>query len=482
MKKGPEIIDERLVSAREGELPYTDAEISMILDTYMYTDYAFAKDGQDLRTIVEEMPEHIDVDKTYAGEYAILSQAVLDPAVGNLRIRDQSRQMGYNEGTNACAFFSPEGDVYVAFRGTADGEWGDNGKGLTEKETLQQKEALRYFDEVMEKEGIKEEQKVITTGHSKGGNKVQFITMESAFAFLIDRTYSVDGQGFPEKAIRNWKERYGKEGYRERTDKLYGINGENDFVSVLGKTVIPKEHIRYIRTPAEKTDLAAYHDIKRMFVTEKKLPDGSVEYVYRGRKNREALHKGALGNSVRGLSEEFMKLPPVYLDGCASTAMQIAEAARGRKKTGIHHERAGASDLGDFYFAGLPTIFYSLFVKKDGRDLIENLALEEEFGLCLSAEDSIRVNYRLLASSASDLRRTAFLIEKCLWEFEAASFALPFCLDGLTVRKPEIDAAAARLKLIQLKFLALGTALEGIAGIYESCDTDICALFGAQFS
>ena len=263
----------------------------MVLDTFMYLDYKEAREGVPLREILTDLEAHPDYGGggVHFGEYTILKEAAVNEEVGNLVIGCQSVNMGYDSGTCACTFTSPDkSSVYVVYRGTGDGEWPDNGIGMTQEATTQQKRALSYFEEVVQYMDLGENHRVIVTGHSKGGNKAQFVTMETKYGKLIDACYSVDGQGFSEMAVDRWKSKYGQEGYEERTGKLNGIHGENDYVSVLGNSIIPEEHIRYVKTPVEKNNFAGYHDIKYMFASLDYVGI-SGEYVttFHGRKNSD---------------------------------------------------------------------------------------------------------------------------------------------------------------------------------------------------
>lgn len=210
-----------------------------------------------------------------------------------------------------------------------------------------------------------ENHRVIVTGHSKGGNKAQFVTMESKYGKLIDACYSVDGQGFSEMAVDRWKSKYGQEGYEERTGKLNGIHGENDYVSVLGNSIIPEEHIRYVKTPVEKNNFAGYHDIKYMFASLDYVGI-SGEYVttFHGRKNSDTGKKGELGIYAAALSGKVMNLAPEKRDGCAAVIMQIMEVAGGKRKTGINGEKLKLSDIKDFTVMGVPLITQSLLKGK----------------------------------------------------------------------------------------------------------------------
>lgn len=357
---------------KEKERQLSETEICMVLDTFMYLDYREAQEGTSLKNIIRELENHPDYGGggIHYGEYTILSQAAENEAIGNLVIGCQSKALGYSSGTAACVFQTPDEEtVYVVYRGTGDGEWPDNGNGMTESRTTQQMEALRYFEEAMEKLDVSDEQRLVITGHSKGGNKAQFVTMEAAWGERIDACYSVDGQGFSESAISRWKEAYGEEEYQKRTQKIKGIHGENDYVSVLGNSIIPKDNIRYIKTPVEKGNFAGYHDIKYMFASlEYDVKTQSYVTTFHGRKNMDASAQGELGQYAAALSEDVMELAPDQRDGCAAVVMQLMEATSGMK-TGINGERLQLSDVSDFTLMGIPIIVGSLF-QEEGKELL----------------------------------------------------------------------------------------------------------------
>lgn len=359
------------MGSREENRQSSEAEICMLLDTFMYLDYREAKEGCTLREVLEEISKEAAYQEggSHREEYAILCEAAKREEIGNLIIGSSAGQMGYSSGTAAYTFQSQDGAVtYVVYRGTGDGEWPDNGLGMTQTATLQQKEALSYFEEVVENLELGGEQRLVVTGHSKGGNKAQFVTMESRYGDKIDVCYSVDGQGFSENAILEWKERYGEEEYEKRTKKLQGIHGENDYVSVLGYSIIPGENIRYVKTPVEKTNFAGYHDIKYMFAT---LVYDAVIKEYRtefhGRKNEDAKGQGELGQYAAALSRDVMKLPEKLRDGCAAVTMQLMEMTGGRKN-GLNGERLTLSDILDFVLVGSKVIAESL-IKQEGMTL-----------------------------------------------------------------------------------------------------------------
>lgn len=406
----------------------SEAEISMVLDTFMYLDYKEAREGASLNMILKDLENLADYGGggVHYGEYTVLKKAAENEEIGSLIITCQSVNMGFDSGTCACTFITPdESSIYVVYRGTGDGEWPDNGIGMTSVSTIQQERALSYFEQVVETLDIKDSQRLIVTGHSKGGNKAQFVTMETKYSRLLDACYSVDGQGFSEKAIEEWKERYGERAYRNRTEKLYGIHGENDYVSALGNSIIPKGHIRYVETPVEKNNFAGYHDIKYMFATLfYDESDGSCRTVFNGRKNGDVGRAGELGEYAALLSAGVMELPPGKRDGCAAVIMHLMEASSGQKK-GINGEKLKLADLKDFTLQGIPVIAQSLFEGEEGKALLQSY-LSSDVQLGRSSFDvTLQVNYQMLSGQTEALNQTAVQVRKLLEEMREIPCNIP---------------------------------------------------------
>lgn len=448
----------------------SEAEISMVLDTFMYLDYKEAREGSSLKSILKDLESHPD----YGGggvhyeEYTVLRQAAEKEEVGNLIITCQSVNMGYDSGTSACTFMTPDGEcVYVVYRGTGDGEWPDNGIGMTSAATIQQKRALSYFEQVVETLEIKDSQRLIVTGHSKGGNKAQFVTMETKYIKLLDACYSVDGQGFSERAIAGWKDRYGERGYRSRTAKLYGIHGENDYVSVLGNPIIPGEQIRYVATPVEKSNFAGYHDIKYMFasvVYDEKT--GSSRTVFNGRKNNDTAKRGELGEYAALLSGCVMELPPQKRDGCAAVIMHLMEISDG-KKWGINGEQLKLADLRDFTFQGIPIVSRSLFKENEGKAFLS--AFKEgdiQLGK-ISSDVILQVNDQCLLRQAEELKQTVQRISMLADELREVSGMVPAYMKNGNVFSRRLNQSTKEVEGWQKKLHRAADLQESIAISYQ---------------
>ena len=383
----------------------------------------------------------------------------------------QSVNMGYDTGTAACTFTTPdESCVYIVYRGTGDGEWLDNGIGMTRAVTVQQKRALAYFDQVVETMNIEEEQRLIVTGHSKGGNKAQFAAMETQYQKLLDVCYSVDGQGFSQQAIEGWKEKYGEIGYDKRRGKIYGIHGENDYVSVLGNSVIFEDQIRYVKTPVEKNNFAGYHDIKYMFATLAfDQASGSYYTVFNGRKNSDTGKRGELGEYAAMLSGKVMELTPEKRDGCAAVIMQLMEAADGQKR-GINGEKLTLSDMLDFTLQGIPLIARSLLLEKEGRNLLEILRnprtqLGEAY-----AEAVLQVNYSMLLRQTQEMERVVIKIQEISGEIKRMADFVPRYMKGDIDFSCRLSNSAGKVEQLGKKLQRAVRLQENISKSYQQWD------------
>lgn len=175
-----------------------------------------------LNQFSDEMLAQLDKQsETYSGEIsgsewaAMIRYMKSNSNIYNLKIADCNKDVG------ALCFVSPDGQPIVAFVGTKNGEeWIDNVEGLNTSDTDCQKAALDYINS-LPYDGI------IVTGHSKGGNKAQYVTI-CAPEGKVKQCISMDGQGFSQ-------EFYDKYGHlvQERADKIKNYSLSSDFVNIL---------------------------------------------------------------------------------------------------------------------------------------------------------------------------------------------------------------------------------------------------------
>lgn len=174
-------------------------------------------------------------DKTLNGEIdgkewaAIIRAIKNDEQLYSMNIADR------NEDVKAICFTEPgsEGEAIVAFRGTSgQREWEDNSDGLYSADTECQKEALAYIESLPYDD-------ITVTGHSKGGNKAQYVTILSD---KVNRCVSMDGQGFSPEFLNKYYAEIERKG-----GCIVNYYLEGDFVNILLFPVPGSDRICIVR-------------------------------------------------------------------------------------------------------------------------------------------------------------------------------------------------------------------------------------------
>ena len=356
-------------------------DISAILNTYVYMDVQNPKyQNKTLSQILDEMPDSVKGTAYYK---AVANAVRENPNLGGMKLVSQSMCDGKDKNGDliiACAFQDTNGDIYVAYRGTGDGKWVDNGVGIANESSQMQVAANEYFDQVVEDLGLTtyNSGRLIVTGHSKGGNEAQYVTLNSKYGYLIDNCYSIDGQGFSQEAIDHFIEEQGEPYYQLQLQKMYSINGENDYVHDLGIVVIPEENTYFIETPGAK-DLNGYHDIKEMLNgagLNWKTKDGQII----------SADQGHIGQLAKTISKNMQQLNQEDLEDCAVTIMSLIEYLLPyndengeRISGGVHKVGTGdvkfmtAEEFFGFLAHGIPMLIDTLITSEEGRALLGDL-------------------------------------------------------------------------------------------------------------
>lgn len=212
------------------------------------------------------------------------------------------RQICTDEGLCACAFTLPDGKIIVAFKGTGTGEWIDNGEGLSgilqnntyitngkaenksDFATDQQVEALNWFNKLIHDENLNSAD-IIVSGHSKGGNKAQFISL----FYDIFSCISFDGQGFSPEAV-SYFNKMPDNAYCRRREKIFSFSSENDYINVLGSRLAPHQNIYYLKSSG------GFHFLESLLNKTGEL--------------NEFCSQGKLSEYVENVSDELMHLTP----------------------------------------------------------------------------------------------------------------------------------------------------------------------------
>ncbi|MBS6395834.1 MAG: DUF2974 domain-containing protein [Clostridiales bacterium] len=343
-----------------------EAQISAMLNLFEYLDYHMGEPGQTLRELVEDADQYLQglglSENDSRREMVSILKEGMDsiPGLEDLRLAMSE----HGKGIEADAFVSDSRDAYVVYRGTGDGKWIDNGRGMTSELTASQEQATEFFDRVARECGLDDFSNIVVTGHSKGGNNAQTATMNADNRMLIDRCYSFDGQGMSDAAIERYKS---MPGYEEQRRKMYGINGENDVVNELGTRLIPDENEVYIETNSGSSELMATHSLQYLYYRE----DGTFGYLL-----NEETRQGALGRYAHRLSEILMSLPEDMRDSCAVSIMQLIELGE-ENMVGYDGDHATFSDMAVFWNMGIPVILYSLIGTEEGRTALIDLISDQ---------------------------------------------------------------------------------------------------------
>lgn len=362
------------------------SELSAVLDlvTYLDTKEITANGPITLKQLVEDYVYFFEDNAAFQ----VLAQAVdNNDDYGNIEIINQSSTNNSSEWTDdliqACTFRDSEGNYYVAYRGTGDGRWVDNGNGMTEPSTEMQEAAAAYFDEMAEKyliDASNQGKDIIVTGHSKGGNEAQYTYMAARHEEIIDKCISIDGQGFSEDAIEIFQNRFGDE-YDDKLANMYSINGENDFVHDLGIVIIPEENTYFVPTSGDS--FSSLHDLNNMLTDDEGEYTGLNWYMEDG----QILYgkQGEIGELAKKISENMMELESEDLNGAAIAVMSIIDPYSNDEILGSID--VSWTDYVDLIAHGVPAVIETLFTTSEGWSAITTIvpelfgSLHENYGV-----------------------------------------------------------------------------------------------------
>lgn len=224
-----------------------------------------------------------------------------------------------------------QGNLYVHFNGTGDGNWSYNAVAYGPQNgnitSPIQDWALEYFDKTVSKyyEG-QANGKLYVSGHSQGGNNAQFVTIRSQYGDYIERCTSLDGPGFSTASVEEAKVLYGEAFYERQRNKIYAYNGTYDYVSCLGQEqIVPDGHIQYIAYDYENNgfNVELFHHSKGLFFVDK---DGNI------RDKDGNIRLGDIQDNysdfrelVLALNQQVLKLPADQQQDAASLVMKLCE-------------------------------------------------------------------------------------------------------------------------------------------------------------
>lgn len=227
----------------------------IMLDTLIYSDRV--SNGSSIGTIVTQMRADIRANRTIGGasmsnqEWSELLDVIeKQPSLMNYTVQNlETRSSGMRVACFVDDVQTPT-DVNVVFRGTSsDNEWKDNGSGGYLPDSAIQKEAAEYVKNLPAEYG----NNMTVSGHSKGGNLAQYVTVTMAKTEYdrIANCVSIDGQGFSEEFMAKYADEIA-----DKRNNITSISAENDVVNSLLYSVSGNRI--YIKTE-EQPGIFDYH-------------------------------------------------------------------------------------------------------------------------------------------------------------------------------------------------------------------------------
>lgn len=242
-----DVVNEQAMYSAIMYLPLNDLDIKPgdNLQSIIDEADAYAKDPSNSPEDRKNADSYVQTIKGMARELGIDTGSV---TMNNPSWDGNSPAYTTPNGLLACTFTNSGGESTMAFRGTPDKAWLDNGYSLAspygpggEKASyyytapdgnqygpLSEMDyaTLKYAEHVMASGGTYN-----TTGHSKGGHEAMLVAL--VFGEQVDTCYSFDGYGVSPELYGNMAYYLGAE-FDARRNSIISINGDNDMVNGLG--------------------------------------------------------------------------------------------------------------------------------------------------------------------------------------------------------------------------------------------------------
>lgn len=200
----------------------------LMLNILVFTDYI--KNGDTVFEIVSRMETDLNQNKPI--DTCRMKQDEWRKLVDNIKTHPELltyhvqhyKDDSVSKKNMACFVDDTENpqDVIVVFRGTLkNDDWRDNGSCCYKADTQKQMEAAEYVNGLPENYG----NNITVTGHSKGGNKAQYVTVVCS---RVKRCVSFDGQGFSKEFIEKYSDKIS-----EKSHCITSVSTAEDYVNSL---------------------------------------------------------------------------------------------------------------------------------------------------------------------------------------------------------------------------------------------------------
>ncbi len=152
----------------------------------------------------------------------IISYIEADEELMNLTFTSVSPN---DDGTTGFCLQDSYNNLYVIFAGdyAYSKSWVDNFIGGVEESTDEQEAALKYYMSCIDSAEIVGN--IYVSGHSKGGNLAQYVTLMANGKYAVDYCLSYDGQGFSNSFMKKYAAEIEQNG-----SKITSISANYDYV------------------------------------------------------------------------------------------------------------------------------------------------------------------------------------------------------------------------------------------------------------
>lgn len=304
------------------------------------------------------------------------NQNLANSAISNYVTNYNNKQGGMK----ACVFTDGQNVIHIVFAGTGAGEWIDNGEGLSgipeynlyakydkmgkllyitaapqDYATDQQVEALNWVNKLCARNNWNKTTPMVLSGHSKGGNKAQFVAINSD---LSTKCFSFDGQGFSPEAIEMFSKNIPD--FEKRRRKIYSVSADNDYVNVLGARLMPEENIFFLHSSDIGGDPFAYHYVETLFDDQ-------------GALNAQA-PQGEISEYIQDLSRTIMAMEPEHRQYVTLSIMSIFQHILGKGTVPVNGDFVSETDTVKGVITAAAPILTSLLFTKDGKEAASEIA------------------------------------------------------------------------------------------------------------
>lgn len=204
--------------------------------------------GEDLRTLVDKaevaLKDHMRAERARMGDlvseqmsfsdwFAVYDALRADAQLSALTLDAFSLD---TRGARLSCLSDDAGNAVLALGGTGPGEWEDDCTAAYVADSDQQLAALAWVRREVLPRGYAH---LVACGHSKGGNKAQYLVIRTQGA--VERAVSFDGEGFSRQFL--W--RYAND-IAAHAGRLASYALDCDFVNGLLNPIVNPEHRHYL--------------------------------------------------------------------------------------------------------------------------------------------------------------------------------------------------------------------------------------------